>query len=271
MSILLDALKRSEAQRRLGAAPSIHAGGDPGGVHDEDQYRWIPYFLSVATVVTIAWLGIEQYRPPAEFSITGADIKEETGTVQSALVDPQLSMAKENSEAIEQPGGRTVVENYSPPNEVNGLVSDKNIEPVEITNRESVNRNDLAERFDRYSNEDSSESVQNNESATQAPEIQPEIADTGGEKRKEIGSRKLDPYKSEPLSYWALPQSIRDDMSEIKITVMVYSEEPSDRFLLVNGQRLLEKEELSAGVRLEEIRRDGAIFRYRNYRFLVDK
>jgi hypothetical protein len=271
MSILLDALKRSEAQRRLGAAPSIHAGGDPGGVHDEDQYRWIPYFLSVATVVTIAWLGIEQYRPPAEFSITGADIKEEAGTVQSALVDPQLSMAKENSEAIEQPGGRTVVENYSPPNEVNDLVSDKNIEHVEMTNRESVNRNDLAERFDRYSNEDSSESVQNNESATQAPEIQPEIADTGGEKRKEIGSRKLDPYKSEPLSYWALPQSIRDDMSEIKITVMVYSEEPSDRFLLVNGQRLLEEEELSGGVRLEEIRRDGAIFRYRNYRFLVDK
>ena len=51
--------------------------------------------------------------------------------------------------------------------------------------------------------------------------------------------------------------------------MLVYAEKPEDRFLLINGQRLVEKEELTAGVVLEEIRRDGAVFRYRNYRFLV--
>ena len=266
MSILLDALKRSEAQRRLGAAPSIHAGDDPGNLREEGQFRWIPYVLSVVTVVTITWLGIEQYRAPTEFTVTGAERKEETGTTPSLITDPQSGLAIENSDSVqetERPGGRTLVEKYSAPKEGDDLAGNQNVE--------SVSREDLAQRFDRYSNENDSDPVQNNESDSQTPEIQRKIADSGRNEQKETVSRKLDPYKAEPLSYWALPQSVRDGMPEIKITVMVYSDEPSDRFLLVNGLRLLEKEDLSAGVRLEEIRRDGAIFRYRNYRFLVDK
>ena len=72
----------------------------------------------------------------------------------------------------------------------------------------------------------------------------------------------------EPVSYWELPQNVRDGMPELRITVMVYDDDPVERFMLVNGQRLREKDSLE-GVELEEIRRDGAVFRYRNYRFLV--
>ena len=77
------------------------------------------------------------------------------------------------------------------------------------------------------------------------------------------------PHQSEPISFWQLPQAMRDGLPEFKINVLVYAEKPEDRFLLINGQRLVEKEELTAGVVLDEIRRDGAVFRYRNYRFLV--
>jgi general secretion pathway protein B len=66
-----------------------------------------------------------------------------------------------------------------------------------------------------------------------------------------------------------LPQGVRDNLPEIKITVLVYAEEPDDRFVLTNGQRLAEKDELQSGLVLDEIRRDGAIFLYRKYRFLV--
>ena len=41
-------------------------------------------------------------------------------------------------------------------------------------------------------------------------------------------------------------------MPEIRITVMVYADEPADRFMLVNGQRLREKDSLE-GMELEEI------------------
>jgi general secretion pathway protein B len=79
----------------------------------------------------------------------------------------------------------------------------------------------------------------------------------------------LEPHVSEPISYWELPQGIRDDLPEIRITVLVYAEQPNDRFLLSNGQRLVEKDQLDGGLVLDEIRKDGAVFLYRNYRFLV--
>jgi len=79
----------------------------------------------------------------------------------------------------------------------------------------------------------------------------------------------MEPHIPEPISYWELPQGIRDSLPEIKITVLVYAEHPGDRFLLSNGQRMVEKDELDGGLVLDEIRKDGAVFLYRNYRFLV--
>jgi general secretion pathway protein B len=58
-------------------------------------------------------------------------------------------------------------------------------------------------------------------------------------------------------------------MPEFKISVLVYAESAEDRFILMNGERLLEGDEVEGGVVLEEIRRDGAIFSFRSQRFLV--
>jgi general secretion pathway protein B len=66
-----------------------------------------------------------------------------------------------------------------------------------------------------------------------------------------------------------LPQGVRDSLPELRISVLVYAEQPQDRFLLVSGQRMVEKDEYEGGVVLDEIRRDGAVFLYRKYRFLV--
>ena len=85
----------------------------------------------------------------------------------------------------------------------------------------------------------------------------------------EPGQSSLEPHVAEPISYWELPQGVRDNLPEIKITVLVYADKPDDRFLLTNGQRMAEKDELQSGLVLDEIRRDGAIFLYRKYRFLV--
>ena len=90
-----------------------------------------------------------------------------------------------------------------------------------------------------------------------------------GQPAAESGPSKLEPHIAEPISYWELPQGVRDGLPEIKISVLVYSEKPEDRFLLTNGQRLAEKDSLESGLVLDEIRRDGAVFLYRKYRFLV--
>ena len=78
-----------------------------------------------------------------------------------------------------------------------------------------------------------------------------------------------EPHVAEPISYWELPQGIRDSLPEMHVSVLVYAERPQDRFVLVSGQRMVEKDVYEGSVTLEEIRRDGAVFQYQNYRFLV--
>jgi hypothetical protein len=72
-----------------------------------------------------------------------------------------------------------------------------------------------------------------------------------------------------PINYWEVPGSVRDQLTEMRISVMVFAERPEDRFILMNGRRWVEGEEPQPGLRLEEIRRDGAVFTFRRYRFLV--
>lgn len=73
----------------------------------------------------------------------------------------------------------------------------------------------------------------------------------------------------EPISYWELPENVRKQLPEMSISVLVYAENPQDRFLLMDGRRLGHHDELQDGLRLREIRRDGAVMTFRKYRFLV--
>ncbi len=73
------------------------------------------------------------------------------------------------------------------------------------------------------------------------------------------------------ISYWELPDAIRAEVPEIKFSVLVYNNDPAQRFVLVDGQRLGEGDDAQPGLVVEEIRRDGVIFSYRLYKFLVKR
>jgi len=84
-------------------------------------------------------------------------------------------------------------------------------------------------------------------------------------------SAKPRPLEPEPITYWELPDAIRADVAEIKFSVLVYAKQPEDRFVLINGQRLIEGDSVQPGLVIEEIQRDGVTFSYRLYRFLVER
>jgi hypothetical protein len=79
------------------------------------------------------------------------------------------------------------------------------------------------------------------------------------------------PHIPEPIGYWELPDAVRANVPEIRFSVLVYDEDPGGRFVLVNGQRLGEGDELQQGLAVEEIRRDGVVFSYRLYQFFVGR
>lgn len=78
------------------------------------------------------------------------------------------------------------------------------------------------------------------------------------------------PAAPEYVRVWELPLSVRRNLPDLQLNIHVFAEEPRERFVLVNGERFRTGDTLADGVRLVEIRREGAIVDFRDYRFLLD-
>jgi general secretion pathway protein B len=66
-----------------------------------------------------------------------------------------------------------------------------------------------------------------------------------------------------------LPRAVRNGLPEFRISGHAYSPEPQTRVARVNEKILQEGQELTPGLKLEEIIPSGLIFSYQGYRFRV--
>lgn len=71
--------------------------------------------------------------------------------------------------------------------------------------------------------------------------------------------------------YWQLPYNVRKELPEIKLSMHVYSATPAQRFVVLNGNRQVEGDELGGDVHVAEIRSDGVVLTYQGQRFLVPR
>jgi len=76
---------------------------------------------------------------------------------------------------------------------------------------------------------------------------------------------------SQLQSWYELPQDFRNKLDLPRLDIHAYSEEPQNRFILVNLKKYREGDRLESGLVLEEILPDGMVMSYRGERFLVDK
>ncbi len=269
MSILLNALKKSEAQRQLGQIPGIHTNVELPTGDDVSDRHWIPLLMLGLSAVAIAWFTWQQYRAPSPLSVTpqgtSAELVEETPNEVASPVD--------------EPPPRTAVESFE--QEKKGL-SGLTIPPPGGLQVNAQNMQRLNQSFKAYESEGGQDIDEN--ARTSQLKAKPESPGEGLEDSIASGespaqaqtdpsqrrrTSRMEPHQTEPISYWQVPQALRDGLPEIRITVLVYADAPEDRFVLISGVRLVENDELAPGVLLDEIRRDGVVFRYRNYRFLV--
>jgi general secretion pathway protein B len=291
MSILLDALKKSETQRQLGKTPTIHTAVEAPDAAKATEQQWIPLSMLALSAVAIAWFGWQQFREPeATLVQAGVDVVEVPQVVETPAVEtPVVETPAVETPAVETPVVKTQApaENADPGsmkpaagaslrNEKKDL-ADSTALPANSPEETRERREKLSQSFNSYAAEKdtASDTAAELSPATVAepssdpPTNQPRIAEEAPVATPARRSSRLQPHESEPISFWQIPQALRDGLPEFRINVLVYAEKQEDRFLLINGQRLVEKEELTDGVVLDEIRRDGAVFLYRNYRFLV--
>ncbi|MDZ4731378.1 MAG: hypothetical protein SH820_15690, partial [Xanthomonadales bacterium] len=62
MSILLDALKRSESQRELGSVPTLQTNTESAAPAMQQAPVWLPFGLVLIAAGLMTWLGLEQFR-----------------------------------------------------------------------------------------------------------------------------------------------------------------------------------------------------------------
>jgi general secretion pathway protein B len=255
MSILLDALKKSEAQRRLGETPNLNTPVESAEVEPAQIRPWLIGAMLLSVGVVLALYITEQFDEP-DLSILGYSEFGEAVPEQVAAADARSVDAEASG------GGRTPVERLSP-----GFTTRK---------AQSVPDNGQKSQLRR--------SVSTYQPpATQAPQAQPttprekQAGAADQPRNRQLLARKEQPAANqaeEPpppptLTFWQLPQGLRDNMPDLKISVLVYAAEPADRFILMDGQRLREGDDAGGGLDLKEIRRDGAVFTYRKYTFLL--
>jgi general secretion pathway protein B len=77
------------------------------------------------------------------------------------------------------------------------------------------------------------------------------------------------PAAGRVLTLAELPPEIQRELPKLVISGGVYSDNPAQRLLIVNGQVLNEGAEPAAGVVLEQIRARTAVWRFRGYRYSV--
>jgi len=251
MSILLDALRKSEKNRQPQEVPTIHSE-DQSGLAPESLKAGPLALLLIVALFTSGWFVWHQYQAPAgsyQPPVTLAAGK--SGVVAEPAKEPLVVDRESPQPPAADPATddtasqkRTPVESYKQPPK-----SASQSQPVAASATSTTDRAQSA----GAGNVSQPVPTPSKSPTTTAP------------------AEQSDPRQPAPISYWELPDAIRASVPEIKFSVLVYANDPDNRFVLINGQRLGEGDSLQSGPVVKEIRRDGVVFSYRLYQFLVER
>jgi len=73
--------------------------------------------------------------------------------------------------------------------------------------------------------------------------------------------------KKRPGTEHTLPPDVYRRLRKPKVSALAYSETPERRFVIINSQKMVEKESTEQGLVVEEIVDDGIIFSFEGHRF----
>jgi general secretion pathway protein B len=64
-----------------------------------------------------------------------------------------------------------------------------------------------------------------------------------------------------------LPLPVQRELPSMSVSMVIYSDKPGDRMININGRMIREGQEVSAGVKVEQITPNGAILKFQGHRF----
>jgi general secretion pathway protein B len=255
MSYILDALKKSERERKKGTVPDPLAVQYSFSQHKKRSRKYWPYLLLIALIINAAaiyifWFGQDHAnRMDAAF-----DRSEKVSVVESprtpaglaGTADDEVShVAKEKKPGTEKPSGQP----GSPSTALQQ--SHESLAGSVIT----VPGNRM-----HSGNAEKTYGTAQAEPHNQLP------ADISSSEQKHEATVIPAPLPDKIYSMSELPLAIQQNLPAFSISAFLYSDDPAARMVRVNGKMMREGDNLAEGLKLDEIRQNELIFSYQNYR-----
>lgn len=287
MSYILNALRKSDAQRRLGQAPdlenappSTRSGASQGKRGRLVFLAIVPLFL---LTMFVGWLfsdPLQQWLANRQDAGSLADsqvftqpvaspAQDQTTGIPLSLPEEDPATLAEESRIEPEPDPQTASAAPASATDRRSIEAPRRRERVVQTPEEAQRLIDQSlAALDEQSPEDVSTSTTEDLSPQPAP--QPEVAVEREGPDGVAKEKPWEPERSEFVRQWELPLSVRRELPSLNLSIHVFATEPESRFVLINGERRIEGDELGQGAQLVEIRREGALVQFRDYRFLLE-
>ena len=254
MSYILDALRKSDEQRRRGATPTLQTPQPPPAPAQPKTFWMVALaVLLVGGGVLIGAFGPWQGSPPAKVAALPAAKPPVTPAAPAPSAPPPLVEApKPVPPAASTPAPAPVVE---APKQAPVAPQAAVVPQPQPTVARSAAPAVRAERAPKTT-------VAAAKSSAPAPR-KPDVQD----KANEAARKPAAPAQPPAVPMSDLPIAVQQEMPRLAISAHAYSSVPRERLVGIEDRVLREGDEAAPGLVLEQITPDGMIMTYKGYRF----
>lgn len=265
MSLILDALKKSEAERRLGQVPGLMTPVQR--VTPRRRIAWPAMLLSALVLVgagaAVAWWWMP---PRSARDMTASEVHAPAPTPAAATVEraPEAAPAPATPRTATPSAPRAPSAPATPtelPSDPDFVSTERESLPIAAQTRPS---HDTASPPPRSKPTAPAATTAVPAPPSQASEpvlpVPTRVAPAEPDAAQDVLPRLVD-----------LPAEERQALPPLKLSMHVYTAEAASRFVVIDGQRLTEGARMANGLTLTTIRRDGAVFEFNGRRFLVPR
>jgi general secretion pathway protein B len=261
MSLILEALKKSEQQRRLGEAPTL---GSP--VLAARRRRSLLPLLAALVAIAIGvgwWLTRMPAPPPSNAPLVAvAPAPRETPASRERAKPPLTSLRPKAAAA--------------PPAATRAAAPNAQDRPGSLALPPAARRVTTPAIAPPKTAAPKTAAPGSAPPPASAPRLgaAPAPTATATPKTDRItppAASRAQPARPALPSIWDLSYATRKDLPDLTLTMHVYAPDPAQRFVVIKGERHIEGDDLGGGVTLREIRADGMVLDYKGQRFVYPR
>ena len=281
MSFILDALKKLEQKNQRGSVPDLMTVHAPDPHEPKKRPVW-PYLLLIALLlnagILTAWLRPWNQQHRADVAQLTIEQQKEQAAVEPdqedivANAEENISIATKTTGKKSAPVSDTEVAETK--TDTAGKVS-RNVSLLSKDNNETDPVQEKTVSGEQALTDSAIASLELNPSARELEILRKQIK----EERDSVNDYSPEAYRppdnndteSEQtvLEFERLPEEIKKELPDISISGHIYSNNPGSRIVNINGRIIREGEDVSNGLKVEEITVSGVIFSYRELRFRI--